>query len=147
MSDAKRPVVGYSFHAGDLFHPGHLHQLEQCVPHCDFLIVGLLTNEAIASYKREPIVPLKWRIKIYEALRMVDLVVVQPGRDPTPVLEILQPDVLFHGDDWIEIPGKEWMESRGKKCVATPYKYGWKCTTEIIQAILDREDLQQPKEK
>lgn len=132
-------IIGYTFHVGDLFHPGHLHQLQQCRPHCDFLIVGLLTDEAVEAYKRKPVVPLEWRMEIYKALRIVDLVVVQPDRDPTSVLEVLHPDVLFHGDDWPDIPGREWMEARGKKVVVTPYEYGWKSTTEIIEEIVARE--------
>jgi len=45
----REEIVGYTFHAGDLFHVGHLHQLLQCRKHCDYLIVGVLTDRAIAS--------------------------------------------------------------------------------------------------
>lgn len=125
-------VVGYTFHAGDLFHVGHLHQLQESRKHCDVLIVGLLTDQAIASYKRLPIIPYPWRREIYEALFCVTEVVPQDSHDPTDNLKNLTPDILFHGDDWLAIPGREWMEANGKKVIVTPYFYGIS-TSSIIE--------------
>jgi choline-phosphate cytidylyltransferase/glycerol-3-phosphate cytidylyltransferase len=132
-------IKGYSFHAGDLFHVGHLHQLKESRKHCDFLIVGLLTDHAVASYKRPPIIPYPYREAIYNALEMVDKVVPQDSRDPTDNLKNLQPDVLFHGSDWEEVPGREWMEQNGKKVVITPYFYGMS-TSEIIRRCRESQD-------
>ncbi len=125
-------IRGYSFHGGDLLHVGHLHQLEESAKHCDFLIVGLLTDQAIASYKRLPIIPYPYREELYKALRMVDLVVPQDSRDPTDNLKNLQPDILFHGSDWEEIPGYKWMKQNGKRVIVTPYFHGLS-TSEIIE--------------
>lgn len=130
-------VVGYTFHAGDLFHVGHLHQLMECREYCDYLIVGVLTDRAIASYKREPIIPFPWRARIYKALRCVDEVLPQNSRDPTDNLKLLQPDILFHGDDWGDFPGKEYIESIGGLAIQTPYFHGI-TTSSIIEQI--RED-------
>ena len=127
-------VVGYTFHAGDLFHYGHLHQLLECRKHCDYLIVGILTDRAIASYKRQPITPYPYRAAIYEALSCVDQVVPQDSRDPTDNLRTYKPDVLFHGDDWSDFPGKDYIESIGGRAVNTPYFYGLS-TTSIIRII------------
>ena len=66
-------IVGYSFFVGDLFHVGHLNQLELDRGYCDFLIVGVLTSEAV-NYKPKPIIPLEERMRIFRALRAVDLV-------------------------------------------------------------------------
>lgn len=127
-------IKGYTFHCGDLFHVGHLHQLRECRKHCDYLIVGVLTDQAIATYKEPPIMPYLWRRAIYEALRCVDEVVRQDSRDPTDNLRQLAPDVLFHGDDWPSIPGREWMAAMGKPTIATPYFQGIS-TTDIIRRI------------
>lgn len=128
-------VVGYTFHCGDLFHYGHLRQLEACREHCEYLIVGILTDQAIASYKRLPIIPYPWRAAVYEALRCVDRVVPQDSRDPTENLKWLQPDVLFHGDDWEDFPGQDWIEAHGGKAIKTPYFHPLS-TTRIIETIL-----------
>ena len=128
---------GYTFHAGDLFHRGHLWQLGECKKHCDYLIVGLLTNGAIASYKRRPIIPYAWRAALYRALAIVDEVVAQDSRDPTDNLKTYLPDILFHGDDWPDMPGAAWMESQGLEVVRTRYFYGI-TTTKIIEEILRR---------
>lgn len=129
--------TGYSFHAGDLFHVGHLHQLLECRKHCDYLVVGVLTDEAIASYKRQPIIPYPYRAVIYEALSCVDRVVPQDSRDPTDNLRVYKPDVLFHGDDWPDVPGTEYIESIGGEVIQTPYFHDLSTTT-IIQIIKER---------
>ena len=127
--------IGYTFHAGDLFHVGHLHQIRICKEHLGIdglLVVGILTDEAIEAYKRKPIIPLPERVSIYGALRDVDLVIVQLSRDPTENLEIIRPNVLFHGDDWDEIPGSKWMYAHGGRVVKTPYLHGVS-TSDIIK--------------
>jgi len=140
-----RQVVGYSFHAGDLFHIGHLMQLSFCRDYCDYLIVGLLTDQAIASYKRMPVIPYPQREEIYLALRWVDRVVAQDSRDPTDTLKNLiergqHIDVLFHGNDWTAgIPGREYIERMGGALVITPYWHG-QTTSEIIRRIREREE-------
>ena len=136
----KTVIVGYTFHGGDLFHVGHLHQLKECYKHCDILWVGVLSDKALASYKRLPVIPYEQRAEIYRAIKYVDVVIMQDSRDPTENLERLEPDILFHADDWDEIPGKEWIESHGGKLITTPYFKGTS-TTDIIRRILKREDL------
>lgn len=137
MHKRDRQVVGYSFHVGDLFHKGHLHQLEQCREHCDYLIVGVLTDQAVATYKRIPVIPYPWRAAIFEALKIVDLVVPQNSRDPTKNIELLKPDILFHGDDWSEIPGEEAIKKLGGKLILTKHFYDI-TTTQIMQEIVER---------
>ena len=127
-------MKGYTFHGGDLFHRGHLHQLIECRKHCDYLIAGVLTDAALASYKRRPIIPYLWRAAIYEAIIHVDEVVMQDSRDPTENLRLYKPDILFHGDDWDDIPGTEWMVAHGGKVIKTPHFHDIS-TTKIIEAI------------
>ena len=132
-------IIGYSFFVGDLFHVGHLNQVELDREHCDYLIVGLLTDEAVASYKGSPVIPLEERVKIFQALKLVDLVVTQNNRDPTETLQKLwdsgiKVDVLLHGDDWTDVPGRDWIESHGGKLVQPPY-YPHQSTSKIIKEI------------
>ena len=143
-------VIGYSFFAGDLFHVGHLYQLEQNKKHCDYLIAGLLTDEAIASYKRQPIIPLEERVQIFQALKLVDLVVIQWKRNPTSTLQALydlgiKVDVLMHGDDWSKEKDPDmrdsmnWIEKHGGKLVQPPYWHEGPNTTKIINQIMKGE--------
>lgn len=143
-------IIGYSFFAGDLFHVAHLYQLEQNKKHCDYLIAGLLTDEAIASYKRQPVIPLEDRVRIFRALKIVDLVVVQQKRNPAPTLQALydlgiKVDVLMHGDDWSKETDPDmrdsmkWIEDHGGMLVQPPYWYEGPTTTKIINQILGSE--------
>jgi len=132
-------TIGYSFFVGDLFHVGHLNQIELGKKECDYLIVGILSDEAVESYKRKPVIPLFERVRIFKALRGVDLVVVQNEKDPTSTLQSLfdmgiKVDVLLHGDDWCDVPGKGWIELHGGKMVQPPY-YPDQSTSRIIEQI------------
>lgn len=129
-------IIGYSFHAGDVgLHAGHVWQLRQSKRWCDYLIVGILTDRAIRSYKREPAIPYAYRIVPYEACRYVDRVVPQNSRDPTDNLKNFKPDILFHGDDWDNVPGSEWMLANGRRIIKTPYFEGLS-TTEVVAGVL-----------
>ncbi len=104
--------------------------------------MGLLTDETVASYKEKPVIPLEERVKIFKSLRIVDLVVIQNDRDPTETLQKLWDlgihiDVLYHGDDWLEVPGKDWIESKGGRLIQPPY-YPYQSTTKIVEKILHR---------
>lgn len=127
-------AVAYTFHAGDLFHIGHLRQVQRCryLFAVGQLIVGVLSDDAVESYKRKPIISFEDRMEIYRGLKGVDLVVAQYSRDPTENLRILRPDILFHGDDWDEIPGSEWMHEHGGTVIKTPYTPGVS-TSDIIE--------------
>lgn len=133
--------VGYAFVVGDLLHIGHVKFLQKCALYCDFLIVGVYTDELTASYKRKPIIPFEERIEIIKALKCVDKVVKVENKDCTPMLKKLtekgwQISFLFHGDDWKpeEMKGKDFIESIGGELVQFPY-YAEQSTTKIIEKI------------
>jgi len=135
--------VGYAFVVADLFHVGQLRHLRLAKRLCDFLIVGVLTDEAVTSYKREPIIPFRERVDIINALDFVDMVIRQEGRDPTETLKDLVRDgwdveLLIHGDDWPEIPGSDYVKSIGGRVVRTPYGVSMNSTTKIIEKIRGR---------
>lgn len=135
--------IGYAFVVADLFHMGQLRHLRLAKRLCDFLIVGVLTDESVASYKREPIIHFDERVDIINALDFVDMVVRQDSRDPTETLKSLLKEgwnieLLIHGDDWLEIPGSEYIKSIGGKVARTPYGVSTDSTTKIIDKIRGR---------
>lgn len=123
---------------GDLFHVGHLNYLRQSKALGDYMIVGVLTDEAVMAYKRKPVIPFEERIEMVENQKGVDEVIRMESVDPAELLKRLGDiDVITHGDDWGEdFPGAEYMRSRGKKAIRTKY-YPFQSTTKIIEEIKD----------
>ena len=94
----KNVYVGMS---ADLVHPGHLNIINEARK-LGKVIVGLLTDEAIASYKRLPYMSFDQRRVIIENIKGVEQVVPQTTLDYVPNLRMLKPDYVVHGDDWRE---------------------------------------------
>jgi glycerol-3-phosphate cytidylyltransferase len=94
-------IVGYVPGAWDMFHIGHLNILLRARERCDRLIVGVVTDEALAVAKgRLPIVPLAERAEVMSQLDLVDEVVTDFSSNKLEVWRRLRFDVLFKGDDW-----------------------------------------------
>ena len=87
--------------SADLVHPGHMNILKAAAQLGE-VVVGLLTDEAIASYKRVPFLSYDQRRAVVENIKMVSHVVPQATLDYTPNLRQLKPDYIVHGDDWRE---------------------------------------------
>ena len=85
--------------SADLIHPGHLNILKVASEYGK-VTVGLLTDAAIASYKRLPYMNYDQRKAIVEALKHVDKVVPQETLDYRPNLNTIKPDFVVHGTDW-----------------------------------------------
>ena len=97
----KKYKIGYTTGVFDLFHIGHLNVLKNAKELCDYLIVGVSTDEVVESYKhKKPIIPYEERKAIVEAMRYVDKVVPQTDMDKMKAWDKLRFDVMFHGDDW-----------------------------------------------
>jgi phosphoenolpyruvate phosphomutase / 2-hydroxyethylphosphonate cytidylyltransferase len=96
MSARPRVYVGMS---ADLIHPGHINILQKAAELGD-VTVGLLTDAAIASYKRLPHMTFEQRRNVVANLKQVSEVVPQETLDYVPNLERLKPDFVVHGDDW-----------------------------------------------
>lgn len=92
----KTVYVGMS---ADIIHPGHLNILKEA-QNLGEVTVGVLTDEAIASYKRLPYLTYEQRSLIVENLKGVKRVIPQTTLDYVPNLTELKPDFVVHGDDW-----------------------------------------------
>ena len=87
--------------SADLVHPGHLNIIKRASEFGE-VVIGLLTDEAIASYKRVPFMTYEQRKEVIESIKGVNKVVPQHTLDYVPNLELLKPDHVVHGDDWKE---------------------------------------------
>ncbi len=75
-------IIGYTTGVFDMFHIGHLNILRRAKEKCDYLIVGVSTDELVQSYKNKtPIIPFDQRCAIVGAVRYVDEVVPQTSMD------------------------------------------------------------------
>ncbi|GAA3958329.1 adenylyltransferase/cytidyltransferase family protein [Actinoplanes auranticolor] len=85
---------------GDLFHPGHVALLQAARQHGDHLIVGVLSDETVASYKRRPIMTLAERVAVIAACRYADEVLpAAPYRVTLDFLDEHDIALVVHGDD------------------------------------------------
>ncbi|MCI5131566.1 MAG: phosphoenolpyruvate phosphomutase, partial [Candidatus Electrothrix sp. EH2] len=94
----KTVYVGMS---ADLVHPGHLNIIKQASKLGE-VTVGVLTDEAIASYKRLPFMTFDHRLQVIESIKGVAHAIPQDTLDYTPNLRQIRPNYVVHGDDWRE---------------------------------------------
>lgn len=97
--------VGYVPGVFDLFHTGHLRLIERCKARCEYLIVGVLTDELVKYYKgKAPIISCKDRMEIIAALSLVDEVIPVDfsNTDKLDAWEQLHYDCHFSGDDHVD---------------------------------------------
>lgn len=93
---SKKVYVGMSV---DLIHHGHINIISEAAKYGE-VTVGLLTDKAIASYKRLPYLDFEHRKKIIENIKGVSLVIPQEELNYIPNLMKIKPDFVVHGDDW-----------------------------------------------
>ena len=108
VETVKKVYVGMS---ADLIHPGHLNVLNAAAE-LGLVHVGVLTDAAIASYKRLPYMNYAQRAEIVSNLRSVYQVIPQQTLDYTENLKSLKPDYVVHGDDW-----KEGVQQKTRQAV------------------------------
>lgn len=134
------PIV-YTGGTFDLLHVGHLELLRACrdLAGPDGAVVASVNrDEFIERYKgRRPVYPLAQRLEAVRALRLVDSAVVNVGdEDSRPAIEVVAPDLLAIGDDWLD-PGNDerryhaqlgldgdWLARRGLRIVYVPRTRG-----------------------
>ena len=117
----------YLCFATDILHGGHIAILRKAA-RLGRLIIGVLSDEAVSSYKRFPMVPAPERMKLFENIAGVYRVVEQKTLSYRENLERYRPDIVVHGDDWctgFQQPIREEvisvLASYGGKLVEFPY--------------------------
>lgn len=128
QSSMKKTV--YLAMSADLIHPGHIKILKEAASLGD-VTIGLLTDAAIASYKRVPYMTFDQRREVVESLSGVSRVVPQETLDYVANLKSIRPDYVVHGDDWREGVQRETRErvisvlsEWGGQLVELPYTSG-----------------------
>lgn len=126
--------------SADLVHPGHLNIIRKA-GELGNVTIGLLTDAAIASYKRLPYMTFEQRKEVVENLKGVDRVVPQETLDYVPNLRLYRPDFVVHGDDWREGVQRnvrqaviETLAEWGGELVEIPYTKGIS-STQLHQAL------------
>jgi glycerol-3-phosphate cytidylyltransferase len=109
-----------------MFHVGHLNILRRAREHCDYLIVGVVTDEALFRMKgKYPIVPFDERCDIVGSVGIVDEVVTDTSSNKLELWRRVPFDVVFKGDDWQGTPKGDKLErdmaSVGVKVHYFPY--------------------------
>ena len=94
-------VIGYTTGVYDMFHIGHLNILRRAKEQCDFLIVGVSTDELVQREKNKtPVISFEDRCKIVEAIKYVDQVVPQVDKNKFAAWEKYKFHKMFVGSDW-----------------------------------------------
>lgn len=139
MSD-DRKLIGYVPGVFDMFHIGHLNILRRSRERCDWLVAGVVTDEACEAMKGyRPVVPLEERMEIVSSNRFVDAVVEDHSPDKRIAWSECRFDVIFKGTDWAGSQKGQELEARmaeiGVRVEYLPY-------TENTSSSLLREALE-----
>lgn len=138
--------IGYTTGVYDLFHVGHLNIIKRSKEQCDYLIVGVSTDELVMHYKgKKPIIPFDERKTILESIKYIDKVVPQVDRDKFAAWEKLHFDAMFVGDDWkgnvLFNDVERKLNEVGASVVYFPYTQGVSSTL-VKRTIKEKEAIQ-----
>ena len=138
MKKAKK-IIGYTTGVFDLFHIGHLNILRSAKQQCDYLIVGVTSDDLCFARKNKyPVMPLDERIEIIKAIKYVDEVVIQEDMIKLAAVKKYKINIVFVGSDWQGTP--QWKEYEnqfkevGCNVVYLPHTTGIS-TTMIVNSI------------
>lgn len=126
-------IIGFTAGTFDMFHIGHLNLIKNAKARCDYLIVGVNSDQLVKEYKKkEVIIPLEERMEIIRSLRFVDEVMRIDSLDKKISWNKRHYHVLFIGDDWKgnprwEATAKE-MKQYGVETVFLPHTEGTNST-------------------
>ncbi|SCY08957.1 cytidyltransferase-like domain-containing protein [Lachnospiraceae bacterium XBB2008] len=137
----RRYTVGYISGVFDLFHIGHVNILRRAKERCDYLIVGVTSDEYVRTRKnKNPIIPFDERIEVLKSCRYVDEVVGVPYKfcGTIEAFEKYHFDIQFCGSDYADngwwLEQKAWLEEHGATIVFLPYTETT-CSTMIRDSI------------
>lgn len=139
----KKYRIGYTTGVFDMFHIGHLNILMNAKAQCDYLIVGVTTDELCISRKnKKPIICEKDRAEIVRAIRYVDEVVFQSDMNKFEPVKKYGVDVVFVGSDWKGTPSWDKYE---KEFAEVGCSVVYLDHTDGISSTILREKIKQSK--
>ncbi len=143
----------YIVMSADVLHNGHINIINEGAKYGE-VIIGLLTDKAIASYKRVPILMYEERKLIFENIKGVKSVVPQETLDYTENLMRLKPEYVIHGDDWRSGVQKmvrqkviDTLKTWGGELIEVPYTQNVCCTDieKNYRALINTPDNRRAK--
>ncbi len=140
----KKYKIGYTQGTYDMFHIGHLNLINHAKEYCDYLIVGVNSDELVRSYKQKsPVIVEQERAEIVRNIKAVDECVITSTLDKLDALEKYHFDAIFIGDDWKGNPRweqtRQELAERGVDLVFLHHTDGVSSTqlASVLKSILD----------
>jgi len=137
-------VIGYTTGVYDMFHIGHLNILKRAKEQCDYLIVGVSTDELVQHDKgKTPVIPYDERAEIIGAVKYVDKVVPQVNKNKKEAWEKYHFNKMFVGSDWKGTDAwkkyEEEFKPLGVEIIYLPHTDGISSTalTQYIKKMLE----------
>lgn len=141
-----KKVIGYTTGVYDMFHIGHLNIIQRAKEQCDYLIVGVSTDELVQKEKNKtPVIPYAERTAIVKAICFVDMVVPQENKNKLEAWERYHFDKMFVGSDWKGTPQwqrfEEQFQPLGVEIVYLDHTDGISSTqlTSVIKGMLSED--------
>lgn len=142
----KKYTIGYTTGVYDMFHIGHLNIIKKAKSLCDYLIVGVSTDDLVQTEKgKTPVIPFEERVEIISSLKYVDQVVPQCDKNKIAAWEKYKFDKMFVGSDWQGTDAWNAFEKQfaplGVEIVYLPHTDGISSTklTQVIKKLLDEQ--------
>ncbi|MCH5261287.1 MAG: adenylyltransferase/cytidyltransferase family protein [Lachnospiraceae bacterium] len=139
----KKYHTGYISGVFDLFHIGHLNMFKRAKEQCDYLIVGVVTDEGVRTLKeKEPFIPFDERIEMVRSCRYVDEAVEIPleYHDTRNAWRLYHFDCQFSGSDYTDNPNwlanKKFLEEHGAEMVF--FSYTEQTSSTKIKELIER---------
>lgn len=138
----KKYKIGYTTGVFDLFHIGHLNIIKRAKEQCEYLIVGVTTDELCTKNKsKRPVICEAERVDIVESIRYVDRVVLQTDMDKLSVVKKYGVNAVFVGSDWKGTPSwlKYEQEFAGVGCDVVYLEHTDGISSTILRERLNEE--------
>jgi D-beta-D-heptose 7-phosphate kinase/D-beta-D-heptose 1-phosphate adenosyltransferase len=130
-----KKITGFTNGCFDLLHEGHLHLIREAKKRCDFLIIGLNSDESVKMLKGEnrPIENQEQRAKNLSKMEEVDAIAIFNTETPENIIKDLNPDILIKGGDYnkTDIVGSKFVIENGGSVEVIDLLPGFS-TTKII---------------
>lgn len=134
----KKYKVGFTAGVYDMFHIGHLNLIKRAKELCDYLIVGVNSDELVRSYKnKSTVINEKERREIVGSIKYVDKCVIMDNLDKVDAWNKYNFDVVFIGDDWKG--SKRWNETE-QKLIEVNVKVEYLPYTQDVSSTILRND-------